>query len=391
VLHIHQINLQPSVGGGEVYTRWFTRALADAGAEVTLYVDGANPFWNGLSSGLIRVERVVTASQILERLPARDAVILTQSRIPASLMAEAANNHVLTGFAHMPMLGRSGEEFARYLTVFTVSQYCIRLLLEAGISQVYPEPLYGTCAIDQARHAGNLQDNDLTANSPFDWDTRKGRDRALSIVEPFARALMPRRRFVRRKGLTLGVVSLLSPIKQFPLLFSLLARELARFPEVSLEIFGRGGYAQVRDLKRALAPISGRVRYWGFQEHVEAVYANIDYLMTGLPEKEALGINVLEAQALGTPVLAPNAEPFTETVVQGKSGFLYRDPREDSGKEFGRVLEGLVHGRPRPDPRLETHHLARFSYAALVDRASAVIDHLSSVAMNFSRGRVSSG
>jgi glycosyltransferase involved in cell wall biosynthesis len=270
------------------------------------------------------------------------------------------------------MLNRSAAEFSRYAAVFTVSEYCIQLLGQAGISRVYPVPLYGTCAVE--RPDESVPDGRIFARSPYHWDRRKGRDRLLSAIEPVARAFVTPPEFVRRKGLTLGIVSLLSPIKQFPALFSLLTPWISNFPEVSLEIFGNGGYAQVRDLRRALAPIMKQVRFWGYQENVQAIYPSIDYLMTGLPEKEALGLNVLEAQALGTPVLAPRAPPFSETVVDGKSGYLYRDPREDGGKDFNRLLGSLVAGRLRPDPRkAAANHLAKFSFPAMVERTRSLI------------------
>ena len=184
--------------------------------------------------------------------------------------------------------------------------------------------------------------------------------------------------FARAPGLTLGLVSLISPIKQFPALFAVLAPVLAQRPAVHLEIFGNGGYAQVRDLRRALAPLGPRARFWGYQANVGAVYPQLDYLMTGLPEKEALGLNAIEAQACGTPVLAPDAPPFTETVVEGASGFRYRDPRQDGGRHFAQILDAILAGRPRPDPRIAAReHLLQFTHAALVARARGMIQALS--------------
>ena len=371
MLHVHHLNLQHAVGGGEIYTRWFTRALVEAGASVTLFVDPDNPVWNGLASERIEIVRVRNGSEISRRLPDQRAWIITQSRIPDDLVDLAARKHVLTGFSHMPILNRSAAEFARYSTVFTVSEYCIGLLRQAGVTQVYPVPLYGTWALE--RSIVPAADGQILAGSPYHWDRRKGRDRLLSVLEPLVRACTRRLTFVRKPGLTLGIVSLLSPIKQFPALFSLLAPRIANFPEVSLEIFGNGGYAQVRDLRRALALIANRVRFWGYQKDVQAIYPQLDYLMTGLPEKEALGLNVLEAQALGTPVLAPSAPPFTETVVDGKSGYLYRDPREDGGIEFNQLLGSLIAGRTRPDPRAAAEHLAAFSFAAMVERTRSLL------------------
>ena len=166
--------------------------------------------------------------------------------------------------------------------------------------------------------------------------------------------------------------------KQFPELFAILAPILARHDSVRLEIFGAGGYAQVRDLRRALAPLGRRARFWGYQTNVAAIYPQLDYLMTGLPEKEALGLNALEAQSCGTPVLAPDAPPFTETVVDGASGFRYRDPREDGGRHFAQLVEAILAGRPRPDPRVAAReHLAQFSHAALVERARGLLCALS--------------
>ena len=120
------------------------------------------------------------------------------------------------------------------------------------------------------------------------------------------------------------------------------------------------------------------MRFWGYQTNVGAIYPQLDYLMTGLPEKEALGLNALEAQTCGTPVLAPDAPPFTETVLEGASGFLYRDPRQDGGRHFKQVLDAIIGGRARPDPRVAAReHLAQFSYPALVERARKMIGALS--------------
>jgi glycosyltransferase involved in cell wall biosynthesis len=360
------------VGGGEIYTRWFTRALARAGAAVTLYVDRKNAFWNDLAGERIEVVPVTSGDDIARMLPEKNALVLTQSGIPEALAELAHRDHVLTGFAHMPMLGRSAAGFARYAAVFTVSRYCVDLLRNAGIRQVYPEPMYGTFELERPDRGGEP----VHAGSPYHWDRRKGRDRLLSVLEPVANAFKSRPAYHRKPGLTLGIVSLLSPIKQFPELFTLLAPEMARFPQVNLEIFGNGGYAQVRDLRRALAPIAQNVRFWGYQPSVQGIYHSLDYLMTGLPEKEALGLNALEAQAEGTPVLAPDAPPFTETILPEKSGFLYRDPRLDGGADFARLLASLVEGRTRPDPRKATGHLANFSFDAMTLRTETALAYL---------------
>jgi len=72
---------------------------------------------------------------------------------------------------------------------------------------------------------------------------RKARDRLLGSLQPLF-GLSKEPEYVKRPGLTLRVVSLIVPIKQFPLLFSSIATILARHA-VNLEIFGAGGFAQV--------------------------------------------------------------------------------------------------------------------------------------------------
>ena len=125
--------------------------------------------------------------------------------------------------------------------------------------------------------------------------------------------------------------------------------------------------------------MGSRVRFWGYQRNVASVYRQLDYLMTGLPEKEALGLNVLESQGAGTPVLAPRAPPFTETMVHGASGFLYRDPREDGGDEFESLLTGVIEGRLKPDLNAAKAHLEAFSFDAMTKRVQAMLEHLARI------------
>jgi hypothetical protein len=72
-------------------------------------------------------------------------------------------------------------------------------------------------------------------------------------------------------------------------------------------------------------------------------------------------------------VIAVNAPPFTETVLDGETGFLYRDPRQDSGAAFDKLLDELLAGRLRPQPELAQAHLARFSFDAFVERLRPVV------------------
>ena len=373
-----QINMQQGFGGGEVYTAAFARALDHMGLDAPLFVHPRARAWPLLGTSGVRVEPLSDPAHLIERLRDRPPCWLVfHTLAPASVIGELrSQGHLVTAFAHMPLYGGDPEPFRPFDRVLAVSRHVIASLHAAGIHKVYPEPLYGTADVARAGQRGGV----LRAHSRYDWDRRKLRDRLLGALEPLWEPFLPRRVFGRRLGLTLGVVSRLTPIKQFPQLFACLSGILARDPSVWIDIFGSGGYASVRDLERALLPIRTRVRFWGHQADVGSVYRNIDFLLAGLPEMEALGLNIIEAQACGTPVLAPDAPPFDETVMDGVTGLRYRDPRSDGGADFERVLQLVLDGGFRFDAAAAAGHLALFSEAAFFERTRALAESLASFA-----------
>ncbi|MCF8150348.1 MAG: glycosyltransferase [Burkholderiaceae bacterium] len=363
-----QVNLQPHFGGGEVYTAFLCRALSALGVSTRLLVHPRAAFWDRL--GLpADTERIVASdpANLLRHLPQGPLWLLAHGPLPDILRREVPGRW-RSAIAHMPVQGRNPEAFAAHDRIYAVSGWVRDGLLAAGLP-AWEQPLYGVAEV-----GSRGGEREVRRRSRYDWDRRKGRDRLFGALEPLAEALRQHPPFVRRDGLSLGIVSRLTPIKQFPSLFAHLAAELARRPRVNLEIFGSGGYASVRDLDHALAALPrGQVRFWGQQNNVAGIYRQLDYLLSGLPEKEALGLNIIEAQACGTPVIAVDAPPFTETVVHGATGFLYPDPRTDGGAGFGSLLDELLAGRPRPKPELAHAHLARFSFEAFVERLRPVL------------------
>ena len=367
-MHCHVVNLQPHLLGAEVYTIFFVRALKAAGCTVTLYAHPDARHWAGLEGTGVRIVRVAADAQIAQLLNARSWLV-THAPVSAAFMAATRNRHLLTGFCHMPLAGRGAGHLDQYALVYAVSQHVLSTLPAAGVPHAYGEALYGVAEFD--RFAVGSTDT-LRAGSSYSWDTRKFRDRVLSWFEPWYAALKPAAPFARAPGLTLGIVSAIGPIKQFDVLFGIIAPLIAARPAVNLEIFGNGGYRSVTDLRRALKPLGKRAHFWGRQPNPELIYPELDYLLSGLPEKEALGLNIIEAQVLGTPVLAVNAAPFTETVADGSTGVLYRDPREDGGADFARVLDRAL-TEPRLRPHTNAAHLARFSQDSFNERVARLV------------------
>lgn len=370
-----QVNLQTGWGGGEVYTVFFTRALASIGVRTALFVaaETIGRWCEQVPTGTTVVGVSgpdVLAAVLAPHLPTGGRAWLV-FHAPATARQIAplhAAGHLLTCFAHMPLYGRDPAPLLPYDLVVPVSHHVLASLRAAGVMHTHDEPLYGVA--DLSLRGGNRQ---LRRRSCYDWDRRKLRDRLFGLFEPAIERCRPHPPFTRGDGIALGIVSRLTPIKQFPLLFSHLAPVLARYPAFRLEIFGSGGYASVRDLRRALAPIKNRVRFWGQQADVAAAYGQLDYLLTGLPEKEALGLNIIEAQACGLPVLAVAAPPFTETVAGDVTGLFYADPRTDGAAAFSALLDRLAARSFKPDPIAAAGHLFRFSAAAFRERVARLV------------------
>lgn len=368
---VTQINWQRQLGGGEIYTRFFTRALQSLGWEVHVVVDRKASFWQEMGLDGVRFIPIKHGREIPDVLPKSPSLVVSHMTLPPDMATFIAQRHRLGGFVHMPLHERLPGGLAGCHAIFPVSAYVRDTALARGLHQVHREPLLGVADLEVRA----VSQGPIIRRSEFDWDRRKFRDRALSWCEPL-RKLGPRALFSRRDGITLGIVSRLTPIKQFPSMFALLSPVLADFPQVNLEIFGSGGYASLRDLRRTLGPIRDRVRFWGHQPDPAAIYPLLDYVLSGLPEREALGLNLIEAQSCGTPVLAVNAPPFTETVIDTKSGFLYPDPRLDGGIGIRDLMHRLQDGSLRPDPRRATEHLEKFSRAAFQARVGRAMELL---------------
>lgn len=367
----YQVNLQRGFGGGEVYTAFFTRALATLGIRSVLFAHPDAAHWRARLPQDARIVPV-TAARLSEHFAAlRGAWVVFHTPLAAEAVAALRGAGAsATAFAHMPMYDRNPALLEPYDLIVPVSQHVADSLRARGLRQIHAEALYGVADLEGRR--GN-RDTPLVRNSLYDWDRRKVRDRLLAGVEPWLRHLRRPVPFAPRPGIALGIVSRLTPIKQFPLLFRCIAPALSRCAGFHLEIFGSGGYASVRDLRAALAPVRTRTRFWGEQRDVGAAYARLDYLLTGLPEKEALGLNALEAQACGVPVLAIKAPPFTETVAAGVTGLFYADPRRDAAAGFAALLARLAERPFAIEPAAAAAHLQKFSEGAFVARVERLV------------------
>ena len=329
---IVQINLSPTLGGAEVFTAFMSRALAARGWPTRTIVDAAATFWRDLDFGGVEPVRVRDAAEMLANLAAGD-IALIHGPLPAQVLAaDARARAALRPRAPGPLrCVAAGLLRSRRPHVRRVAARHQDAAGQRRRRNVHDEPLYGMGEIERRHPQATPLRGPLC-----EWDEHKLRDRMLALGERRGPGSAARRAYARRPGLTLGIVSRIAPLKQFPALFDILAPIIAAQPAVNVEVFGVAvGYKALRELRAALRPLGTRVRFWGHQRDVAPAYRGIDYLLTGLPEREALGLNVIESCLCGTPVLAVDAPPFTETMRDGVTGFLYTDPRRDQGRHFG--------------------------------------------------------
>ena len=366
---IVQINLASTLGGAEVFTAFMSRALIAREWPTASIVGVDETFWNDLDFGSVEPVRVRDGKATVHALAAGD-IALIHGSLPASVLTALKMRGPILGIAHQTLYDSSRPAYYDHADLlFGVSHHVIESLTDNGLPRVYAKPLYGIGEVDRRHHEVAPRRGPLC-----EWDERKLRDRVLALAERAKGDSAATTPFARRAGLTLGIVSRLAPLKQFPAMFATLAPIIAGQPEVNLEIFGVAvGYKALAEMRRAVRPLGSRVRFWGHQRDVAPAYRNIDYLLTGLPDREALGLNVIESCLCGTPVLAIDAPPFTETMRDGITGFLYTDPRLDQGRHFAQLLAGLADGTRKPDMTQASAHLERFSFGAFADRVDGAM------------------
>jgi glycosyltransferase involved in cell wall biosynthesis len=366
---IVQINLAPTQGGAEVFTAFMSRALAARGWPTRVIVAARASFWRDLDFGGVEVIGVSDGDAAAASLATGD-IALIHGSLPAPVLARLRERGLVLGIAHQALYDASRPAYyGQSDLLFGVSRHVIATLRAHGMANVHAEPLFGIGEILR------LHAQAAPVKGPLcEWDERKFVERLFGAVQRAFPARRQGERYAKRPGLTLGIVSRIARAKQFPALFDILAPVIEAQPHVNLEIFGIAvGNKQLRALRRAVRPLGSRVRFWGHQRDVAPAYRGIDYLLTGLPDREALGLNVIEACLCGTPVLAVDAPPFTETMCDGITGFLYVDPRKDGGRDFARLLAAIADGSRRPDMAQAAAHLDGFSFPRFADRVDAAM------------------
>ena len=128
---------------------------------------------------------------------------------------------------------------------------------------------------------------------------------------------------IPREALLLGTVANLLPLKGYEVMLEAFPVILAAVPTAHYLIIGGGATEYCARLK-AIAVERGvgeRVHFVGFQESVVSYLSILDlYVHPSL--KEAFGLAVVEAMAMGKAVVATTTGGLPEVVAQGETGVL---------------------------------------------------------------------
>lgn len=121
--------------------------------------------------------------------------------------------------------------------------------------------------------------------------------------------------------LVIAGVGRLNPQKNFSLFLEIAAALAQRFPSARFLLAGEGPEeAMLREKAKALG-LGDRVIFAGYVADTRRVYVAADVLL--MPSRfEGLPMALLEAMAMGLPVVASNLDGIAEVVTDGKEGFL---------------------------------------------------------------------
>jgi len=128
---------------------------------------------------------------------------------------------------------------------------------------------------------------------------------------------------VPRDALLIGTIANLLLLKGYEVILDALPAVLAALPTVHYLIIGGGGAEYCTRLKAIAVErgIAERVHFAGFQESVGSYLSALDlYVHPSL--KEAFGLAVVEAMAMGKAVVATTTGGVPEVVAQGETGLL---------------------------------------------------------------------
>jgi glycosyltransferase involved in cell wall biosynthesis len=133
----------------------------------------------------------------------------------------------------------------------------------------------------------------------------------------------------------------LEPYKRVDILLRAMASLCDRFPSAEILVIGKGSARPALEKLAAELGLSDRTRFTGFISNAERDSLLADSrVCVCASEKEGWGLTVIEANQLGTPVVASDVPGLRDSVRDGQTGLLapYGDV-DGFAEAIGRLLE----------------------------------------------------
>ena len=140
---------------------------------------------------------------------------------------------------------------------------------------------------------------------------------------------------IPQDGIIAGTVAALAGHKDYPNLLSAAAEVLKKRKDVTFVALGGGSREQeLRELASALR-LGDSFRFLGFRKDALRILGHFDMFVLA-SRKEGLGTSILDAQALGLPVVGTDTGGIPEAVLNGVNGLLV--PPRDPGRLAAAIL-----------------------------------------------------
>jgi len=157
--------------------------------------------------------------------------------------------------------------------------------------------------------------------------------------DPRAREEARQKWHVPAEALIVGGVGRLHYQKNFPLFLEVASEVCARLPQALFVIAGEGPeQAALEEMSRKLG-LAARLRFLGFVKEMPELYQALDLLVL-TSHFEGTPLTVLEAMAMGVPVVAARVDGVEEVIEDGADGILVPPGNKDLFvTEICRVLQ----------------------------------------------------
>lgn len=144
--------------------------------------------------------------------------------------------------------------------------------------------------------------------------------------------------------------------------------------DVRIDVVGRAAPTAYAPLIRQLG-LERSVHYWGPTPEVAPYFAAADVLV--LPTQyEPFGLVIVEALAMGTPVITSKCAGAADAIEHGRTGLVIDDPHDVAG--YAAAIAAVADGRLAPLSAADVEAIhARFEWRAITKQLWDLIDDVS--------------